>query len=77
MDGDGDAEFGLGFLIVNDIGKSGEIGSAGVYGWGGAFNTSYWIDPEEDMVAVFMSQMRPTKSDITTRFRTLVYQALK
>jgi len=77
MDGDGDAEFGLGFLIVNDIGKSGEIGSAGVYGWGGAFNTSYWIDPEEDMIAVFMSQMRPTKSDITTRFRTLVYQALK
>jgi len=77
MDGDGDAEFGLGFQIIDDVGESGELGSAGVYLWGGAFNTSYWIDPEENMIAVFMSQVRPNKSDITTRFRTLVYQALK
>jgi CubicO group peptidase (beta-lactamase class C family) len=77
MDGDGEAEFGLGFQIIDDIGKSGELGSAGVYLWSGAFNTSYWIDPEENMIAVFMSQVRPNTSDITTRFRTLVYQALK
>jgi CubicO group peptidase (beta-lactamase class C family) len=77
MDGDGVAEFGLGFQIIEDIGKSGELGSAGVYLWGGAFNTSYWIDPEENMIGVFMSQVRPVNSDITSRFRTLVYQALK
>lgn len=77
MDGDGDAEFGLGFQIIDDIGASGELGSAGVYRWGGAFNTSYWIDPEENMIAVFMSQVRPSNSDITARFSTLVYQALE
>jgi CubicO group peptidase (beta-lactamase class C family) len=77
MDGDGDAEFGLGFQVVGDIGASGELGSAGIYQWGGAFNTSYWIDPAENMIAVFMSQVRPNKTDITSRFKTLVYQALE
>ena len=77
MDGDGDAEFGLGFQVVGDIGASGELGSAGIYQWGGAFNTSYWIDPAENMIAVFMSQVRPNKTDITSRFKTLVYPALE
>ena len=77
MDGDGTAEFGLGFRITGDIGKSGELGSSGIYQWGGAFNTSYWIDPAENMIAVFMSQVRPNQTDITSRFKTLVYQALE
>jgi len=76
-DDDGDADFSLGFGVTSDIGKAGELGSNGVYQWGGAYNTSYWIDPQERMVAVFMSQVRPTTSDITSRFRTLVYQALE
>lgn len=77
MDGDGTAEFGLGFLVTGDLGKNGELGSAGIFQWGGAFNTSYWIDPAENMVAVFMSQVRPYETDITARFKTLVYQALE
>jgi CubicO group peptidase (beta-lactamase class C family) len=77
MDGDGTAEFGLGFQVIGDIGKSGELGSTGIYQWGGAFNTSYWIDPAENMIAVFMSQIRPSQTDITSRFKTLVYQALE
>lgn len=76
MNDDGVAEFGLGFEIINDIGANGELGSNGVYRWGGAFNTAYWIDPEEQMVGVIMTQIRPTTSDITARFRNLVYQAL-
>lgn len=76
-DDDGFADFGLGFQVTGDIGKAGEIGSNGEYSWGGAYNTSYWIDPEENLVAVFMSQVRPVKSDITDRFKTLVYQALE
>lgn len=77
MDGDGVAEFGLGFQIIDDIGADGELGSQGVYHWGGAFNTSYWIDPHEQIFGVIMTQVRPTESDITARFKTLVYQALK
>lgn len=77
MNNDGRAEFGLGFEVINDLGASGELGSAGIYRWGGAFNTSYWIDPEEQLIGVIMTQIRPTSSDITDRFRTLVYQALE
>ena len=68
---------GLGFGVVDDLGRLGELGTEGAYSWGGAFNTSYWIDPEEDLVAVIMTQIRPYSSDITSRFRTLVYQALE
>jgi len=73
-DGDGDADFGLGFEVI-DI--AGELGSPGAYRWGGAFFTSYWIDPEERLVAVFMSQVRPANSDFRVRFSNLVYQALE
>jgi CubicO group peptidase (beta-lactamase class C family) len=75
-DDDGDGDFGLGFVVNGDLGGSGEIGSLGMYGWGGAFNTVFWIDPAEDLIAVLMTQVRPTTSDIRDRFRTLVYQAL-
>ena len=76
-DGDNHADFGLGFLVIGDIGKSGELGSPGAYSWGGAFNTSYWIDPSENLIAVFMSQARPVQSDIKEVFQTMVYQALE
>ena len=71
------ASFGLGFTVIDDLGVYGELGSEGTYSWGGAFNTSYWIDPEEQLVGVIMTQVRPYTSDITSRFKVLVYQALK
>ena len=70
-------DFGLGFSVQMAIGRSGELGSNGSFAWGGAFYTSYWIDPAESLVAVFMSQVRPARSDIDRRFKTLVYQALE
>jgi CubicO group peptidase (beta-lactamase class C family) len=76
-DDDGDADFGLGFEVIDDLGESGELGSKGLYRWGGAFATSYWIDPEEQLVAVIMTQQRPSKSELGDRFKTLVYQALE
>jgi CubicO group peptidase (beta-lactamase class C family) len=74
---DGEPDFGLGFRVVSDLGAGGELGSVGTYSWGGAFFTSYWIDPQERLVAVLMSQLRPSDSDIDDRFKTLVYQALE
>ncbi|MBT8103541.1 MAG: beta-lactamase family protein [Gammaproteobacteria bacterium] len=76
-DGDDVPDFGLGFAVVSDVGKNGELASPGTYAWGGAFDTSYWIDPEEKLIGVYMSQARPTKSDLGRRFSTLVYQALE
>ena len=79
IDSNGDQipDFGLGFEIIGDIGSSGELGSTGNYSWSGAFLTSYWIDPSEDLIAIFMSQVRPSRSDIRAKFNTLVYQALE
>jgi len=76
-DGDKIPDFGLGFAVVSDVGKRGELSSVGTYAWGGAFNTAFWIDPAEQLVGVYMSQARPTRSDMDDRFRTLVYQALE
>jgi CubicO group peptidase (beta-lactamase class C family) len=79
IDSNGDQvpNFGLGFLITNDLGKFGELASVGNYEWSGAFRTSYWLDPSENLFAIFMSQIRPSTSDIRARFKTMVYQALK
>jgi CubicO group peptidase (beta-lactamase class C family) len=71
------ASFGLGFSVIDDLGVYGELGSEGTFSWGGAYNTSYWIDPEENLVGVIMTQVRPYTSDVTSRFKVLVYQALK
>ena len=76
-DDDSLADFGLGFQVISDLGKAGELGSVGSYSWGGAFYTSFWIDPSEHLVGVFMSQVRPVDSDVADKFHTLIYQALK
>jgi CubicO group peptidase (beta-lactamase class C family) len=76
-DNDQVPDFSLGFAVVGDLGRNGELGSVGSYSWGGAFYTSYWVDPRENLVGVFMSQARPVDSDISEKFSTLVYQALE
>lgn len=69
--------FGLGFRIVEDLGARGAPGSVGEYGWGGAYHSSYWVDPAEDLVAVYLAQLIPAGNlDDHARFRALVYQAL-
>ncbi|GAB4232117.1 MAG: serine hydrolase domain-containing protein [Acidobacteriota bacterium] len=69
--------FGLGFWVTRDLGASGEPGSEGAFGWGGAYHTVYWVDPQEELVAVLMCQLLPaTGSDLHGKFRSLVYQAV-
>ncbi len=71
------AGFGLGFEVVEDLGRNGRHGSAGAFGWGGAYHTNYWVDPEEDLVAVVLAQLLPAgDSDLHRRFRALVYQSI-
>ena len=70
---DGKADFGLGFWVNTNPAQIGELGSTGAYSWGRAFSTSFWIDPDENLVGVFMTQVRPVQSDIRARFKTLVY----
>ena len=69
--------FGLGFTVKTEAGLDGLPSSVGEYNWIGIQGTSFWVDPEEDLVGVFMVQIRPNR-DITFRdqFKRLVYQAL-
>ncbi|MBC7363575.1 MAG: beta-lactamase family protein [Candidatus Aminicenantes bacterium] len=72
--------FGLGFWVVKNLGSSGLPGSVGAFGWGGAYFTTYWVDPAEKLVAVFMTQLLPVPAscaDLQNKFRTLVYQAIE
>ena len=69
--------FGLGFEIVEHVGRSGRPGSVGEFGWGGAYYTKFWVDPVEKVVAVFMTQILPSAGPaLQDQFRALVNQAI-
>jgi CubicO group peptidase (beta-lactamase class C family) len=69
--------FGLGFSICEDLGDRGTPGSVGEYGWGGAYGSTYWVDPKEDLVVVYFKQLTPTNNlDDQSKLRALIYQAI-
>jgi CubicO group peptidase (beta-lactamase class C family) len=69
--------FGLGFSVIQDLGDFGEPGSIGEYGWGGAYGSTYWVDPIEDLVVVYFKQLIPTNGlDDHAKLRTLTHQAI-
>jgi CubicO group peptidase (beta-lactamase class C family) len=69
--------FGLGFWITDRLGRNGQPGTVGAFGWGGAYYTTYWVDPVEKMVCVLMTQLLPAGSiDLQAKFKTMVYQAV-
>jgi CubicO group peptidase (beta-lactamase class C family) len=70
--------FGLGFSIVENVGARGLPGSKGEYGWGGAYHSTYWVDPVEDLVVVYLTQLIPAGGlDDQGRLRALIYQAIE
>jgi CubicO group peptidase (beta-lactamase class C family) len=69
--------FGLGFSITMDPAKTLIPGSAGEYAWGGAATTSFWIDPAEELITIFMTQVLPSSAyPIRRELRTMVYAAI-
>jgi len=69
--------FGLGFAVRPGDGLAAVPGSAGDYNWGGYAGTGFWIDPKEQLVAVFMVQQLGTlRLYHRTLIRQLVYQAI-
>ena len=74
---DAGAGFGLGVKVLVDQAASGRLGSPGIYGWGGAATTVFWIDPVEEVIGIFMTQFMPSGHyPVTTQFQRTVYQAL-
>jgi len=69
--------FGLGFSVVLDVGARGQLSSLGEYGWGGAYHSTYWVDPVEELVVVYFTQVRPADGlDDHGKLRALVYQSI-
>ena len=69
--------FGLGFSIGTENGSTKKLGSVGRAGWGGTYNTLYWFDPKEDLLAITMTQVYPTQhGELHDKFEILTYQAL-
>jgi CubicO group peptidase (beta-lactamase class C family) len=67
--------FGLGFEVTERYGASG-MDSVGSFGWGGAYGSTYRVDPKTNMILVMMIQMLPNTTGIAERFNALVYQSL-
>ena len=69
--------FGLGFSVVLDPPTANVLDSAGAFAWGGAASTYFWIDPAEEVIVVFLTQLLPSSTyPIRRELKTLVYQAL-
>ncbi len=69
--------FGLGFAVRQAAGVAGVSGSAGEFMWGGYAGTYFWIDPKEQLVAVYMTQApSPIRSYYRKLFKQLVYSAI-
>lgn len=71
-------KFGLGFGITTERGSSLLPTQEGVFEWGGAYSTTYWADPKEQLVGIIYRQLwRSTQGDQANKFKVLVYQALE
>lgn len=69
--------FGLGFAVTLDPAKTLIPGSAGEFSWGGAASTAFWVDPAEELIAIFMTQLLPSSAyPIRRELRTMIYAAI-
>ena len=69
--------FGLGYSVLTDAGRASEPLTPGAFGWGGAYCTYFFVDPTEELVGVFMTQIRPyTHLDVRRQFCVLASQAI-
>jgi CubicO group peptidase (beta-lactamase class C family) len=75
LDSSGGNGFGFGFETTERYGAYG-MTSVGTFHWGGAYGSAYFVDPVEHLVIVFMMNQLPNRTDVMSKFPTLVYQAL-
>jgi CubicO group peptidase (beta-lactamase class C family) len=73
----GGVGFGLGFSVMQSPARAQILGTPGEYAWGGAASTAFWIDPGEDLIVIFMTQLMPSSSyPLRRELRVLSYAAL-
>jgi len=71
-------KMGLGFELITDLGAYGLPGAEGQFSWGGAYHTTYFASPRDNMVVVYLTQIMNAKPGLTdhNRLRALTYQAI-
>ncbi len=70
--------FGLGFAVTLDPARTLIPGTAGDFSWGGMASTYFWVDPREELIVIFMTQLRPSATyPLRRELRTLVYSAFE
>jgi CubicO group peptidase (beta-lactamase class C family) len=69
--------FGLGFAVLLDPAVAKVMGTEGLYYWGGAASTTFWVDPAEELTAMLFTQLMPSSlHPLRPQLRQLVYSAL-
>jgi len=69
--------FGLGFSVQLDCARAQIVGSPGEYAWGGAASTAFWIDPSEDLITIFMTQLMPSRTfNFRGQLKSIIYPAI-
>ena len=71
-----DHGFGLGFAVKTRLGGGVEPGSVGSYGWSGSAGTAFFVDPQEQLFAILMTQAPGQFDEVRELFRQLVYAAI-
>ncbi|MFN1834945.1 serine hydrolase domain-containing protein [Balneola sp. MJW-20] len=75
--GNGQGAYGLAFGLETDLGNIRSGVSVGTFSWGGYFNTSYWADPQEQLIGIIMKQTRGNYGDQSSgKFGVLVRSAV-
>ena len=69
--------FGLGFAMTIDLPRSRNAGSIGEYYWAGSASTTFWIDPNEELTVIFMTQFMPSDTfNVRDELKQLLYAGL-
>jgi len=69
--------FGLGFAVMTDASKTERKDTNGIFRWTGYSNTGFWVDPENELIGIVLSQLTPSGTSMRSDFQTLVYEALE
>jgi CubicO group peptidase (beta-lactamase class C family) len=69
--------FGLGFAVLLDQAVAQIIGTPGEFFWGGAASTAFFVNPKEDLIMIFLTQLRPSSTyPIRRELRSTIYSAI-
>jgi len=71
-----EAGFGLGYRVNLGPNLLGKLGSKGTASWGGAASTNFFIDFDEEMIVIYMSQVKPADHTLGYIVENLAYQAI-